>query len=68
VEVPACATFEDMFTVAWNVMGWPCLLKADTKFQMHEDDRIVFKSEQEVNLEAMKLEALRAEDEIKIQQ
>jgi predicted DNA-binding protein (UPF0251 family) len=35
---------------------------------LHTDDRIEIKSEQEVNLEAMKLEALRVEDELKIQQ
>jgi hypothetical protein len=68
VEVPACAKFEDMVTVTSNVTGFPCLMKTDTRFPLHTDDRIEFKSEQDVNLEAMKLAELRAGDEIKIQQ
>jgi hypothetical protein len=59
-EVPACAPFVDMATVASNAMGCPCLLKTDTRFRLRTDDRIEFKSEREIHLEAMKLEVLRA--------
>jgi hypothetical protein len=57
-----------MVTVTLKVMGCPCLLKTDTRFPLHTNDRIEFKSEQDVNRELMKLADLRAEDEIKIQQ
>jgi hypothetical protein len=68
VEVPASATFEDMVVVASNIMGCPCMLRTDTRFPLRTDDHILFATEQDVHLEQMKLEALRAEDELKIQQ
>jgi hypothetical protein len=68
VEVPACATFDDMVIVSSNVIGCPCLLRTDTRFPLKTDDHVHFASEQDVHLEQMKLEALRAEDELKLQQ
>jgi hypothetical protein len=68
VEVPASATFDDMVIITSNIMGCPCLLRTDTRFPLRTDDHILFATEQEVNLEQMKLEALRAEDEVKMQQ
>jgi hypothetical protein len=62
VEVPACATFDDMVMVTSNIMGCPCLLRHDTRFPLKTDDHVIFASEQEVHLEQMKLAALRAED------
>jgi hypothetical protein len=68
VEVPASATFEEMVIVTSNVMGCPCMLRTDTHFPLKTDDHILFATEQDIHLEQMKLEALRAEDEIKMQQ
>jgi hypothetical protein len=68
VEVPACATFDDMVVVASNIMGWPCMLRTDTRFPLRTDDHIMIATEQDFHLEQMKLEALRAEDELKNQQ
>jgi hypothetical protein len=68
VEVLACATFDDMVIMASNILGYPCMLRTDTRFRLRTDYHIVFASHQEVHLEQMKLEALRAEDELKLQQ
>jgi hypothetical protein len=68
VEVPADATFENMVEVASNIMGCPCMLRSDTRFPLRTDDHILIATEQDVHLEQMKLEALRAEDELKNQQ
>jgi hypothetical protein len=68
VEVRASATFEDMVVVASNIMGCPCMLRTDTRFPLRTYDHILFATEQDIHLEQMKLEALRAEDEMKIQQ
>jgi hypothetical protein len=68
VEVPASAIFEEMVIVASNIMGCPCMLRTDTRFPLRTDDHIFFATEQDIHLEQMKLEALRAEDELKMQQ
>jgi hypothetical protein len=68
VEVPADATFENMVEVASNIMGCPCMLRTDTRFPLRTDDHILIATEQDIHLEQMKLEALRAEDELKSQQ
>jgi hypothetical protein len=68
VEVPACATFDDMVAVASNIMGCPCMLRTDTHFPLRTDDHVLIATEQDIHLEQMKLEALRAEDELKNQQ
>jgi hypothetical protein len=68
VEVPACATFDDMVIVASNIMGCPCMLRTDTRFPLRTDDHILIAAEQGIHLEQMRLEALRAEDELKNQQ
>jgi hypothetical protein len=68
VEVPARATFEDMVIVASNIMGCPCMLRTDIRFPLRTDDHILIATEQDIHLEQMKLEALRAEDKLKIQQ
>jgi hypothetical protein len=68
VEVPSCATFDDMVIVASNIMGCPCLLRTDTRFPLRTDDHIPIAAEQDIHLAQMKLEALRADDELKIQQ
>jgi hypothetical protein len=67
VEVPACATFDDMVIVTSNVMGCPCLLRTDTRFPLKTNDHVIFASEQDVHLEQMTLKPLRAEDEIILQ-
>jgi hypothetical protein len=68
VGVPACAIFDDIVIIASNILGCPCLLRTDTRFPLRTDDHTVFASEQEIHLEQMKLEALRAEDKLKTQQ
>jgi hypothetical protein len=68
VEVPVSATFDDMVIVASNIMGCPCPVRTDTRFPLRTDDHILIATEQDVHLEQMKLEKLRAEDELKIQQ
>jgi hypothetical protein len=44
------------------------MLLTDTRFPLRTDDHILIVTEQDVHLEQMKLEALRAEDELKNQQ
>jgi hypothetical protein len=68
VEVPADATFENMVEIASNIMGCPCKLRSDTRFPLKTDDHVLIATEQDIHLEKMKLEALRAEDELKNQQ
>jgi hypothetical protein len=68
VEVPADATFENVVEVASNIMGCPCMLRLDTRFPLRTDDHVLIATQQDVHLEQMKLEALRAEDELKSQQ
>jgi hypothetical protein len=68
VEVPANATFDDMVIVASNLIGCPWMLSTDTHFPLRTDDHVLIATEQDVHLEQMKLEALRAEDELKNQQ
>jgi hypothetical protein len=57
-----------MVTIASNILGCPYMLRTDTRFPLRTDDHIMFASEQDIHLEQMKLEALRAEDELKMQQ
>jgi hypothetical protein len=68
VEVPAGATFENMVEVASNIMWCPCMLRIDTRFPLRTDGHVLIATEQDIHLEQMKLEALRAEDELKMQQ
>jgi hypothetical protein len=68
VEVPVSATFDDMVIIASNIMGCPCLLRTDIRFPLRTDDHIPFVTEEDIHLEQMKLEALRAEDEVKLHQ
>jgi hypothetical protein len=68
VEVPADATFENMVEIASNIMGCPCMLRSDTGFPLRTDDHVLIATAQDIHLEQMKLEALRAEDELKNQQ
>jgi hypothetical protein len=68
VEVPASATFDDMVIIASNIMGCACRIRMDTRFPLRTDDHISFVTEEDIHLEQMKLEALRAEDEVKMQQ
>jgi hypothetical protein len=44
------------------------MLRTDIRFPLRTDDHILIATEQDIHLEQMKLETLRAEDELKIQQ
>jgi hypothetical protein len=68
VEVPACSTFDDMVIIASNILEFPCMLRTDPRFPLRTDDHVIFAWQQEVHREQVKLEALRAEDELKLQQ
>jgi hypothetical protein len=57
-----------MVIVASNIMGCPWMLRSDTRFPLRTDDHVMIATEQDVHLEQIKLEALRAEDAVKMQQ
>jgi hypothetical protein len=43
------------------------MLRTNTRFPLRTDDHVMIATEQDVHLEQMKLEALRAEDEVNVQ-
>jgi hypothetical protein len=65
IEVWPDISGENLTIVASNVMGTPCSIHNSTRFPVQTDDEVLNATTEELRLEAMKLDALQKEDEIR---
>jgi hypothetical protein len=42
VEVPADVTLDGLVDAISSIMGFPCMLRTDTRFPVRKDDRAIF--------------------------